>query len=145
MIRLAALLCGLICSAGVIISGLFQPVVLQGLGNPAGIGIIAVGLLSALIVAALVLVLARRLSLLLPGATNEPPPMGPTAKTVAGGLLFGFGWGLAGYFPLAALVALGLFAPGAVIFLASVLGGMVLHDLVANRGRLGVGGLRSRG
>jgi hypothetical protein len=44
--------------------------------------------------------------------------------------LFGFGWGLAGYIPLAALAAAGMFSPGAAISLVSVLGGMIVADVI---------------
>jgi len=147
MIRLAALFCGLLCGVGLILSGLFQPGLLQDLLSPDGVGdmTLGLGLLSAVGVAALVLVLTRGLSLPLLGGENERPAAGQTGKAVVGGVLFGLGWGLAGFFPLAALAALGLFAPGAAVFLASVLGGMVLHDLFANRGRFRAEGLRSRG
>jgi uncharacterized membrane protein YedE/YeeE len=133
MIRLAALLCGLVCGAGVFLSGLFQPAVLSG-----ALGVWALSLgaatLAALAVAALVLALSRPLNRPLLGGEAEPVAPAGTAKAVLGDLMFGFGWGLAGYFPLAALVALGVFAPGAAIFLVAVLVGMILHDLVAKGG-----------
>jgi len=147
MIRLAALFCGLLCGAGLIISGLFQPALLQGLANPAGAWDITLGLgiVSAFGVAAVILGLTRGRSRPLLGGEAEPIAEGQTGKAVVGGVLFGLGWGLAGFFPLAALVALGMFAPGAGLFLASVIGGMLVHDLVANRGRFRIEGLRSGG
>ncbi len=142
MIRLAALLCGALCGIGLALSGLFEPRVVQaflGAGqawSPA-FGVVA---LSALVVGGALIYAARAV----PGrgggtilGAEVAPVAGASAwKAVAGGALFGAGLGLAGYAPLTALVALGLFAPGAAIFLSSVLGGMILHDLVANRGRL---------
>jgi uncharacterized protein len=151
MIRLAALFCGLMCGAGVIMSGIYQPARLQGFVNPAGTWDASLGivLVSAFCVAALVLALTRpltrRLSLPLLGGQAEPIVEESTRKTIAGGVLFGLGWGLASYFPLAALVALGLFSPGAAVFLTAVLCGMIFHDLVANRGWARIEGLRSRG
>jgi len=147
MIRLAALFCGVLCGIGLIVSGLFQPALLKGFLMPEGVWnmTLGVGLGSAFGVAALVLALARHRTGPLLATETEPPAEGPTSKALLGGVLFGLGWGLAGYFPLAAVVALGLLAPGAVIFLTSVLGGMILFDLVANRGRLRAVGLRSRG
>ena len=147
MIRLAALLCGILCGAGVILSGLFQPDLLRGFVGPeqAWDMSLGLGLLSALCVAAVILALTRRLSRPLLGAAAEPVEKMLTGRTVAGGVLFGLGWGLSGYFPLAALVAFGFFAPGAVIFLTSVLVGMILCDLVESGGWPGIKGLRSRG
>ena len=147
MIRLAALFCGVLCGAGLILSGLFQPALLQGLFNPDGAPdlTLGLGLLSALAAAALVLALTRGLSRPLRGGQGEPLVNVSTGKAVAGGVLFGLGWGLSGFFPLAALVAIGLFAPGAAIFLASMLAGMLLHDIGANGGRIRFDRLRSSG
>ncbi len=147
MIRLAALLCGLICGTGMILSGLFQPTLLWGLGSSEGAGglTLGLGLLSAFCAAALVIALTRTLSRPVLGGPGEPMGDTPTPKALAGGVLFGFGWGLCGYFPLSAIVAIGLFAPGAAIFLASVVAGMILHDLGANGGRLRLDRLRSGG
>ena len=148
MIRLAALLCGLVCGAGVFLSGLFQPAVMSG---SLGVWALSIGAatLVALVVAALVLALSRPLTRPLnrPLLGGEADPVAPagTAKVVLGDLMFGLGWGLAGYFPLAALVALGVFAPGAAIFLAAVLVGMILHDLVAKGGMPRGEGRFSRG
>jgi uncharacterized membrane protein YedE/YeeE len=131
MIRLAALFCGLVCGAGVILSGLFHPADLSGSARGLSLGLTV---LSALVVAALVLALTRPLRRPLLGGEAEPDTPARTPKAVLGDLLFGLGLGLAGYFPLAALVALGVFAPGAAIFLVAVLVGMILHDLVAKGG-----------
>jgi hypothetical protein len=142
VIRLAALFCGALCGIGLALSGLFEPTVLQaflGAGqawSPA-FGVVA---LSALVVGGALILAARavlgggRGSML--GGEVETVAGAPSWRAVTGGALFGAGLGLAGYAPLTALVALGLFAPGAAIFLSSVLGGMILHDLVANRSRL---------
>lgn len=137
MIRLAALACGLLCGLGMHLSGLFRPALLEDLALPeeGRDWALAAGLFAALVVAAVALGLTARLRRPLPGGGMEPVGEGPGWKMVVGGALFGIGWGLAGHVPPGALVALGLLSPGAAIFLISVLGGMILHDLVANRGR----------
>ncbi len=51
---------------------------------------------------------------------------------IAGSALFGLGWGLAGYCPGPALV--GAVSSGkALVLLVSIVGGVVLHDLVRVR------------
>lgn len=54
-------------------------------------------------------------------------------KLIAGGVIFGAGWGLGGFCPGPALVALGAGFGAAWIFVAAMLGGMLLHDLVFAR------------
>jgi len=55
------------------------------------------------------------------------------ARLLAGGVLFGMGWGVAGFCPGPALVALGTGLPAAGIFVAAMLVGMVIHDLLIDR------------
>lgn len=147
MIRIAALICGLLCGIGLVVSGLFRPAMLQEFANPAGpwYPALGLGLLAAILAAFLAFLTARRLVRPVLGGQEEEFARGPMLKLVAGGVLFGLGWGLSGYFPLAALVSLGAFAPGAGIFLISVVGGMIANDLIANRGRLDLKRLRSMG
>lgn len=137
MIRLVALACGLLCGIGMVWSELFRPSLLSDIATLVGPRdpTLGLGLLSALGVSVIILALTRRLSRPLFGGEMQPVETGGGWRAVVGGLLFGLGWGLAGYFPLGAFVSIGLFAPGAAIFLASVLGGMILHDLVASRDR----------
>lgn len=147
MIRFAALFSGLLCGTGLMLSGLFQPTLLQGFLKPDGAPdlTLGIGLLAVLGTSLLVLALTHRLSQPLLGGQGETPVDTPTGKALLGGVLFGFGWGLSGFFPLAAIVAIGLFAPGAAIFLASMLAGMFLHDIGSNRGRFRLDRLRSSG
>ena len=49
-------------------------------------------------------------------------------RLLAGGALFGLGWGLAGFCPGPALVALSSGMADAWIFVPAMLAGMVLHD-----------------
>lgn len=135
MIRLVALACGLLCGFGMLWSGLFEPSLMRSLWplhepwDPS----IGVGLVAAYAAGAAVFALARSVSTPILGGEAESVdvPRGYTA--MSGWLLIGMGWGLAGYFPLGAVVALGLFAPGAAVFLASILGGMIACDLFSGR------------
>lgn len=54
-------------------------------------------------------------------------------RLVGGAILFGIGWGLVGYCPGPALVALGSGVPGAVVFVPAMLLGMWLERLVSAR------------
>lgn len=58
---------------------------------------------------------------------------GIDGRLIAGAILFGAGWGLAGYCPGPALLGLGLGRPGSGLFVASMLGGMALFELVSVR------------
>jgi uncharacterized protein len=49
---------------------------------------------------------------------------------VIGGILFGVGWGVGGFCPGPALVALGSGMGSAGIFVAAMLAGMLLHDTI---------------
>ena len=49
-------------------------------------------------------------------------------RLIIGGILFGVGWGIGGFCPGPALVALGSGMKEAGVFVAAMLAGMVLHD-----------------
>jgi len=49
-------------------------------------------------------------------------------RLIVGGILFGVGWGIGGFCPGPALVALGSGMTEAGVFVAAMLAGMVLHD-----------------
>jgi uncharacterized protein len=51
-------------------------------------------------------------------------------RLVLGSLVFGAGWGLAGFCPGPALVASGMGSPQALLFTGSMLAGMALFDLI---------------
>jgi hypothetical protein len=53
------------------------------------------------------------------------------ARLVVGALAFGAGWGLAGFCPGPALVALGAGAREALWFVAAMVAGMLLHRLTS--------------
>ena len=80
--------------------------------------------------------LGRRRSTSLLGA----PMRLPTAtridrRLLVGGLLFGVGWGFAGFCPGPALVALGLGEVKAAVFVAAMLAGMRLFDIFDGRAK----------
>jgi uncharacterized protein len=54
-------------------------------------------------------------------------------RIVSGPAIFGVGWGLAGFCPGPAFTALGFGSPAAVIFVVSMIGGMLLARWLANQ------------
>jgi hypothetical protein len=52
------------------------------------------------------------------------------SKLVAGAVLFGIGWGIAGFCPGPALAALVSLNPLVLLFLAAMIGGMLLHHFL---------------
>ena len=54
---------------------------------------------------------------------------------VAGSALFGIGWGIAGYCPGPAVTALTTLSTESVVFVAAMVGGGLLHRLMAGAGR----------
>lgn len=135
---LAALLSGLVFGLGLIVSGMVNPAKVLGFLDLAGAwdpslalvmaGAIAVGL-GAFAWA------ARRQRTLLGGAMQLPGAGGIDRRLVGGSLLFGVGWGLAGFCPGPALVALGLGLPQAWVFVAAMLAGMALFEVLERRRR----------
>ena len=130
---LSALLVGLIFGVGLILGGMTNPAKVIGFLDLFGNwdpslafvmgGAISVGLLAFRIAG------GRPTSLL-----GEPMRM-PTRKDidkrlVIGSLVFGTGWGLAGFCPGPALVAFGTGSLKAIVFVASMLAGMAVFELV---------------
>ena len=132
-----ALIAGLVFGLGLLLSGMANPAKVLGFLDLAGAwdpslafvmgGAIAVGL------PAFTLAKRRRNALL----TGEPMQL-PTATTIdwrlmGGSLLFGIGWGLAGFCPGPAIVALGMGLDQALVFVLAMLGGMVLFEVLERR------------
>jgi len=136
MLMLSSLLAGLVFGLGLIVSGMANPAKVLGFLDLAGpwdpslafvmAGAIAVGFLAFL------LAKKRRLSFL--GAEMKLPPAGRIdRRLVAGSLLFGAGWGLAGFCPGPGLVALGMGEPKAAVFVLAMLAGMAIFELLERR------------
>ncbi len=130
---LSALLVGLIFGVGLILGGMTNPAKVIGFLDLFGNwdpslafvmgGAISVGLLAFQVAG------GRPTSLL-----GEPMRL-PTRKDIdkrliVGSLVFGAGWGLAGFCPGPALVALGTGSLKATIFVAAMLTGMAVFELV---------------
>jgi len=133
---LAALLSGLVFGLGLIVSGMANPAKVLGFLDLAGrwdpslalvmAGAIAVGLV-AFSVARGRTVSFLDLDMKLPDARQID------RRLVGGSVLFGVGWGMAGFCPGPALVAVGMGEWKAVIFALAMLVGMGLFDVFEQR------------
>jgi uncharacterized protein len=139
MQALTALLAGLVFGIGLIVSGMFNPAKVLGFLDLAGRWDPSLALVmgGAIAVGGIAFAVADRRSTTLLGT----PMMLPTARNleprlVLGSLMFGVGWGLAGFCPGPALVALGAGYGKAVVFVVAMLAGMLAFEW-AERARAG--------
>lgn len=122
---------GLIFGIGLILAGMTEPLKVKAFLDLAGAWDPSLALVmgGAIAVGVVAFARARRRER---SWTGEPMEI-PSNRTidrrlVTGGLLFGTGWGIAGFCPGPALVALGSGMGSAGIFVAAMLAGMVIHD-----------------
>ena len=134
----AALLAGLVFGLGLIVSGMADPAKvlgfldLRGAWDPS----LALVMASAVGVGTLAFAAARKLKVSWLGAAMLLPTSNAIDRRLLGGsALFGVGWGLAGFCPGPALVALGMGEVKALVFVAAMLAGMGLFELLERRMR----------
>ena len=131
MIFAASLFAGLLFGIGLIVSGMADPAKVLGFLDLAGAWdpSLALVMAGAIAVAALAFWLAgRRTTALLGLKMNLPSARQIDRRLVGGSLLFGVGWGIAGFCPGPALVALGLGQAKAAVFVLAMLAGMLLFE-----------------
>ena len=126
-----ALVAGLLFGAGLIVSGMANPAKVLGFLDLFGqwdpslafvmAGAIAVGVVAFFVA-------RRRGHSWLGTLIQLPSATGVTTRLVLGSAVFGIGWGLAGFCPGPALVALGAGVPKAVGFVAAMLVGMAVFN-----------------
>ena len=126
----------LLFGLGLMLSGMTDPGKVLGFLDVAGAwdpslalvmgGAIAVG------VAAFALAKKRTLTFL-GGALHWPDSNAVDKRLVLGSLLFGVGWGLAGFCPGPAVVSLAAGQPKAAVFVAAMLAGMALFEMLDRR------------
>jgi len=140
MHRLVEFLVGLLFGLGLIVSGMSDPGKITGFLDLSGTwdpslafvmaGAIAVGLFA--FAAA-----RRRTSAVLGGAMQLPTRREIDRRLVIGSLVFGVGWGLAGFCPGPVLVALGAGYWQAVVFTLAMLAGLALQGWTAKTRQVG--------
>lgn len=128
---LVALAVGLVFGLGLIVSGMADParvlgfLDVTGLWNPS----LAFVMAGAIAVGLVAFAIARRRGRTLGGAPLQwPSARGLDARLIGGALLFGAGWGLAGFCPGPALVGLGMGLRSAAVFVAAMVAGMALFE-----------------
>ena len=124
-------LSGLVFGLGLILAGMTDPLKVKGFLDLAGAWDPSLALVMGGAIALGVFVFAR-------AARRERSWSGavmdiPTRRTIdgrlmLGGVLFGAGWGIAGFCPGPAVVALGSGMGAAGVFVVALLVGMVVHD-----------------
>lgn len=135
-----ALLAGLLFGAGLALSGMLDPMRVQGFLDIAGAWdpSLAFVLGGAVGIAALGTTIRRRMRRpVLAESFDIPSGRQIDARLLGGSALFGIGWGLAGFCPGPALAALSLGLPKAFVFAAATLVGMWGYKAFAQRPNLG--------
>jgi len=132
MIVLASLLAGLVFGLGLIVSGMANPAKVLGFLDVTGYwdpslafvmgGAIAVGVVAFAVA-------GRRTASLLGAEMRLPSARHIDRRLVAGSVLFGIGWGIAGFCPGPGLVSLGMGEIKALVFVAAMLAGMGVFEL----------------
>ena len=133
MTLLTALLSGLIFGFGLILSGMANPAKVLGFLDLAGTWdpSLAFVMGGAILVGFAAFFIAYRRTLSFLGGNMHLPNAGTIdRRLVAGSLLFGMGWGVAGFCPGPALVAIGMGETKAMVFAAAMLAGMVIFELL---------------
>jgi uncharacterized protein len=127
MYAFTAFVAGLIFGIGLIVSGMASPAKVLGFLDLAGrwdpslalvmVGAIAVGVIGFAVA-------GKREATLLGTPMQLPTTRSIDRRLIAGSVLFGIGWGLAGFCPGPALVALGAGYLKALVFVAAMVAGM---------------------
>ncbi len=140
MAALVALAAGLLFGLGLIASGMTNPAKVQGFLDLFGVWDPSLGFVmgGAIAVALGAFTLAAQRARSGRRAWTGEPILLPTStaistRLVGGGVLFGIGWGLAGFCPGPALVAFASGYAPALWFVPAMLVGMTLHDFLVSR------------
>jgi uncharacterized membrane protein YedE/YeeE len=131
-----ALLAGAVFGLGLILSGMANPAKVLGFLDLAGPWdpSLAFVMGGAILVGAVAFAVARTRTVSLLGLQMRMPTATQLdSRLVVGSLLFGVGWGLAGFCPGPALVALGMGEQKALAFVGAMLAGMGLFELFDRR------------
>jgi len=138
MNRISEFVVGLLFGIGLILSGMTDPGKVLGFLDLFGAWDPSLALVmgGAILVGLLAFAVAKkRTTTFLGGALQLPTSTAIDMRLLAGSLLFGAGWGLAGFCPGPALVSLGSGQPKALVFVLAMLAGMLLFEFSERRAR----------
>ncbi|ONF44168.1 hypothetical protein BTO32_07750 [Marinobacter lutaoensis] len=130
---IASLFAGLLFGLGLIVSGMANPEKVLGFLDIAGLWdpSLAFVMGGAIIVGIVAFTVARRRTLSFLGFNMKVPSHNHIDKRlVLGSLVFGVGWGIAGFCPGPGLVALGAGEAKAAVFVASMVAGMAIFEII---------------
>jgi uncharacterized protein len=133
---LFALVSGIVFGLGLIMSGMTNPAKVQGFLDLFGAWdpSLALVMAGAIAVSAPAFWIAKRRNESISGEAMMIPSNNTIdAKLIAGGVLFGAGWGIAGFCPGPALVSLSSGMSDAAIFVVAMLAGMIAFDFIKSR------------
>ena len=136
---LTSLLAGLVFGLGLIVSGMANPAKVLGFLDLAGAWdpSLAFVMGGAVLVGFFAFLLGKKRSVSLLGTPMKlPTTQHMDRRLVGGSVLFGIGWGLAGFCPGPGLVALGMGSPKAVVFVLAMGTGMGIFELLEKRRHL---------
>jgi uncharacterized protein len=131
-----SLLAGLVFGLGLIVSGMANPAKIHGFLDLAGRWdpSLAFVMTGAIAVGVIAFAMANKRTVSLIGAEMKlPAARHIDRRLVVGSALFGIGWGVAGFCPGPGLVALGMGEAKAVVFVAAMLAGMAVFELLERR------------
>lgn len=134
--RLTEFIVGLTFGIGLILSGMTDPskvisfLDLAGSWDPS----LAFVMAGAILVGVFAFAFAkRRTTSYLRGALHLPKSTAIDKRLMIGSVVFGAGWGLAGFCPGPALVSLGAGQPKAAVFVLAMVVGMLVFELLERR------------
>ena len=134
--RISEFAVGLLFGIGLILSGMTDPGKVTGVLDLFGQWDPSLALVmgGAIMVGVFAFAIAKkRTTTFLGGALHLPKSTDIDRRLVVGGLVFGAGWGLAGFCPGPALVSLGAGQPKAAVFVVAMLAGMYVFELLERR------------
>ncbi|MBB5470281.1 hypothetical protein HDG32_006431 [Paraburkholderia sp. CI2] len=136
MATVVSFVCGLLFGFGLLLSGMANPAKVLGFLDFAGRWdpSLAFVMIGAVAVAAIGFAIAKRRGKSLLGLPMQiPTSTHVTRRLMVGSLAFGVGWGIAGFCPGPALVALGLGSVKAWVFVAAMIAGMAVFESLERR------------